>query len=288
MKHILNHSEYSSRFKWKNDGFRSLYESAIYPEIIDCLEDLKKYDNSNNVLIGGLALSYYLKPRETQDIDLIFLTESDIPIFIPGFKKTRAHGFLHLKTQVEVELFLSINKETVQEVFINKRFIDGVYVASPVSLIALKLNRFNKKDILDIEELIIYCKENKIKIDIENYHLTNKQLNNYNSLNISEELNENMYCLESNFSLNNYKYKIIYSNNFDIYVFNEKFGEPRFHVFNKDKSIRYSLELYTNEIVDSSTDYKSFLMNEELGRDVLSYLSKNKNIIINTWKELNE
>lgn len=43
--------------------FRSLYESVIYSEIINCLEDLKKYDNSNNVLIDGLALSYLSKNK---------------------------------------------------------------------------------------------------------------------------------------------------------------------------------------------------------------------------------
>jgi len=74
------------KMSWKNDGFRSLYESAIYPEVTQALEDWKSnYEKLNYVLVGGLALSFYLKPRPTQDI--VFLSYDDIPNRVEGFKK---------------------------------------------------------------------------------------------------------------------------------------------------------------------------------------------------------
>jgi hypothetical protein len=60
--------------QYKNDGFRSLYESAVYPELSIALEDWKRNCN-DGILIGGLAYSYYCKPRKTEDIDCLFLSE---------------------------------------------------------------------------------------------------------------------------------------------------------------------------------------------------------------------
>jgi hypothetical protein len=105
------------KMNWKNDGFRSLYESAIYPEVIIALEDWKQYNNSNCVLVGGLALSYYIKPRQNQDIDIIFLTEKDIPTNVYGFKRNRLHSFEHKKFGRLNKLlyFCIINKKYFQK-----------------------------------------------------------------------------------------------------------------------------------------------------------------------------
>ena len=280
MKHILNITDFNSRFKWKNDGFRSLYESIIHPAIITCLEALKKYNKSNGVLIGGVALSYYLKPRETQDLDLIFLSEDEIPTYINTFKKTRPHAFLHLETQIEVEVltsdFIKINNDIVKQTFKNCRIVDGIKVASPVDLIALKLKRFNRRDQMDIEELMEYCIENKITINFDDYNLSDEQLSNYNSIKIDTKFYENAYFLECDYSLNYNKYDIIETENFDIYIFKENVDEPRFNIISKDKMTRYCLDMETNEILDSSTDYKSFLLNDDLYKHVNKYLKEDR------------
>jgi hypothetical protein len=48
-----------------NDGTRTLFESVMSPEIIAALKDWVKA-NAGGILIGGLAISHYVKPRMTQ------------------------------------------------------------------------------------------------------------------------------------------------------------------------------------------------------------------------------
>ena len=86
-----------------NDGTRSLFESAMAPALVDALKDWQKA-NTNSVLIGGMGLSYHVRPRMTQDLDFLFLSDTDVPDRIPNFKRTRAHAFQHNQTHVEVEI----------------------------------------------------------------------------------------------------------------------------------------------------------------------------------------
>ena len=91
MKHIFNKDYYRNpeKMKWKNDGFRSLLESVIHPDVLLTFIQWKEnYNTDNCVLIGGLATQYYIKPRPTEDIDLIFMTYEDIPDYVYKFKKS--------------------------------------------------------------------------------------------------------------------------------------------------------------------------------------------------------
>jgi hypothetical protein len=67
-----------------NDGTRSLTESIMMPEVITALRDWAKA-KAPSALIGALALSYYVKPRFTQDIDFLFAEDADVPDRVPGF-----------------------------------------------------------------------------------------------------------------------------------------------------------------------------------------------------------
>ena len=94
-----------------NDGTRSLLESVLANEVVDALSDWKNNtDTSKYVLIGGLALSYWVKPRTTSDVDILFLSKADIPMYVDGFKRTRPGAFIHLKTHVEIEV---LSPETI-------------------------------------------------------------------------------------------------------------------------------------------------------------------------------
>ena len=50
---------------------RTLFESVMMPNIITALRDWGKVQ-AGGVLIGALALSYYARPRMTQDVDFLF------------------------------------------------------------------------------------------------------------------------------------------------------------------------------------------------------------------------
>ena len=140
-----------------NDGSRTLLESIIVPELISVLKDLKT-EKVGGVLIGGLALSYYVKPRYTSDIDLLFFSEDDIPSEIEGFKHNREHAFTHKETHVEVEVvtpkYLSIPNDIVKFVTDNAKIVDGIKIASKEGLILLKLQRKSLQDLADIEHLL--------------------------------------------------------------------------------------------------------------------------------------
>ena len=88
------------KFGWLNDGFRSLNESIVYPEVAETLEDWKLNSDmkESSVLIGGPALSYYLKPRPTEDDGLTFLSADDIPKSVYEFRKMKDYTFSHIKT----------------------------------------------------------------------------------------------------------------------------------------------------------------------------------------------
>jgi len=142
-----------------NDGTRTLTESILIPEIALALSDWITNYQENYVLIGGLALSYYVKPRTTIDIDVLFLNFNDIPKKVLKFKKHRTLAFQHNITHVEVETVTpeSINLpiEVAQKVFDTAIIKDNIKIASPSGLVAMKLFRFNRMDQADIENLIL-------------------------------------------------------------------------------------------------------------------------------------
>lgn len=160
-----------------NDGSRSLFESVMAPEVIQALRAWIA-SNSPGVLIGGLAISFYIKPRMTQDIDILLMSDSDIPMKITGFKKTRDHAFEHLKTGVEIELVtpthVSENPAVFQQVIATSKIIDGIRVASPSGLVALKLGRFNFYDRGDIAELL-----KTGEVDVSGFGLSQPLLDRY-------------------------------------------------------------------------------------------------------------
>jgi len=290
------------KMNWKNDGFRSLYESAIYPELIIALEDWKSYNNSNCVLVGGLALSYYIKPRQTQDIDIIFLTEKDIPTNVYGFKRNRLHSFEHKKTGVEIEIltpkFLNKSEQMFQKTFDDSILSDGIRVASPKSLIALKLNRFNSRDKLDILELLEYCKYKGIDLDMSDYDLNENEIKNLQSLNVDDSIDENMYVLETKSYLGENREFIKISEDLDgnnIYIFKNEFGEPRFHYCrNMENKIRkfsdfqFSISLDELNILESSTGYKSFFGFEKDKEILDKWLIENHQYLKDKWIEINK
>lgn len=158
-----------------NDGTRSLYESVLPNEVLAALRDWGS-QVTEPVLIGGVALSFYVRPRFTDDLDYLFLSEEAVPETVAGFKKVRDHSFLHNKTHVEVEVltpeFLGIDPAIVRMVHDTATVSDGVKVASPEGLIVLKVQRNMMQDKADIVALL-----KTAKVDLRPWHdvLSRKQ-----------------------------------------------------------------------------------------------------------------
>lgn len=300
-----------SKFKWLNDGIRTLNESIVYPEVAETLEDWKKYSKTidDAVLIGGVALSYYLKPRPTEDDDLIFLTYEDIPESVYKFTKPRDHAFKHIKTHVEVEVLdpdhLKKSKKFFEQIFTESVLSDEIRVASPRSIIALKLQRYSIQDKADIDNLIQFCKSNNIKLDFSEYDLSDLELNNLDiALNESNNFSQNSHMLECASLFRDKKYLIKHIENdigYDIFVTNEKsYDDPSFY-FGKNvgnnimmfDDFSYLVKIPENinedlEVVYSSTDYKSFTGRKDEYNILQNWIKENLEDLNKSWKKLNK
>jgi hypothetical protein len=140
-----------------NDGTRSLFESAMMPELIAALRDWQRA-NTGGTLIGGMGLSYHVRPRMTQDLDFLFMSEDDVPDQVSGFTRTRPHAFQHVLTHVEVEIitpeFVKVPASVVRQAIVTATESNGIRIASAAGLVALKLFRLSVQDKADIVALI--------------------------------------------------------------------------------------------------------------------------------------
>lgn len=140
-----------------NDGSRTLLESIVAPEVAMALEDWKK-SGAGGVLIGGLALSLYVRPRYTQDVDILYTSEVDIPSEVRGFKRNRDHSFQNNRTHVEVEVLTAehtgLPTDVVHAIIATAVSDNGIMVATAAGLVASKLFRLSFQDKADIVSLI--------------------------------------------------------------------------------------------------------------------------------------
>jgi hypothetical protein len=160
---------------------RTVLESVVVPEVSMALNDWVKVVPNTGVLIGGLALSYHVKPRSTMDVDLMFISDSAVPISVEGFKKTRNHAFMHLKTHVEIEVltpeFLKMPTEVIQKIIDTSTNSKGLLVASKEGLIVSKLYRFNRQDQADIEKL-----KELGEVSIEEFPVSDLEIERFESI----------------------------------------------------------------------------------------------------------
>ena len=161
-----------------NDGSRSIIGSVSNSAVKFSLKKwIDSGFNEKCVLIGGLAYSYYARPRETQDIDFLYLHKDDIPQFVPGFKRNRPSAFTENVKQVEIEvctpaLFPNVPMTLAKKVFDTAVMSSGLNIASIEGLIALKLCAGRTRDDGDIVELLKVKPEAKLS----DWHLTEIQL----------------------------------------------------------------------------------------------------------------
>jgi hypothetical protein len=294
--------------KWKNNGFRTLFESIIPNEVIMALKDWKdNYKVDNYVLIGGFALSYYLKPRYTEDIDLAFLSYNEIPNYVTKFRRNRKHSFEHIKTGVEIELLtpehLDRTVDFFENIFESAIVSDGVKISSPEGLIALKLRRFSDIDRSDIIELYKYLRENNKEVELEKYNLSNNEIEKWEKLmlEIDDTINENIYMLTNKVNISNNNWKKYNLGEYEVYIMKEDFGEPRLHIIRNinnrirrfsDFQFSISLTKPFNEsadirVLDSSTEYNSLSNFPELEKNFKEFLISNLEELRKDWNNLN-
>jgi len=154
-------------------------------EIISDISDIFKKNKVRHVIIGGIAVLAWGKPRTTQDVDVVTgLSPNDVEQVITdlsahGFNTPKdAHNrlqkglpvkFRHGTYSVDLRLAsFSIDNQALQRA----RIIKGFSIASKEDLIIYKLARFDYQDKADIQTVI----DRQRKINFEYIATAAKQL----------------------------------------------------------------------------------------------------------------
>ena len=171
-----------SRMSRINDAehSRTLLDSIMLPEVILALRDWIRADQAG-VLIGAAALSFHVRPRSTQDIDLLFLDAAAIPDTVSGFNRISPALFRHDRTGVVVNVVtpvaIRVPSEIAATVARTALTSDGVRVASESGLVALKLFRLSFQDKADIVALV-----KTGRVDLSNVPLTVEKMSAFREL----------------------------------------------------------------------------------------------------------
>jgi len=174
-------------------------EKSIFNDTVKkvFIEFVKLNKNKNVTVIGGISLGAWIRSRNTDDIDILVLSEDDINELEKNisskFKRKRNHSFEHKSTGVEIEVItpslinqdVSLIKSAISNAKISN--VDGneIKVVTPKYLIALKLARAiikgnpkSKIDQGDIMELLkVYG-----KFDLSDLNLSEEKMKMYNEL----------------------------------------------------------------------------------------------------------
>jgi hypothetical protein len=150
---------------------------------------------SDYALIGGLALSAWVRPRTTRDIDLVVAVSKDLRwADLVSTIETRLHKrvavqkgtrrttikekFSFVSEQIEVDVIstreFELASEAVHSAVIARVFDMNVKVVLPEYLILLKLIPSGGQDVLDIQELMKQADKKKLKTLAEQHHLLTK------------------------------------------------------------------------------------------------------------------
>lgn len=164
-----------------------LEHAALVPEVQVALDKWvagKTGTVAPGVLIGGLALAFYAKPRYTQDVDLLFLEPATIPSNVPGFRRHRPGAFEDLVNNVEVEVNTkdtfkptSLTQKVINRVFTTSVDHQGIRVASREGLVALKLCSAEniKREFKDLADVVLLLENGHSELDMSGWGITDKQ-----------------------------------------------------------------------------------------------------------------
>lgn len=143
---------------WNTGVNMNLKESILVPEVDAAFKEWVKNAKGDWMLIGGLVVGYYTKPRTTSDIDVIYDSSNSIPESVSGFKRTRSLAFQHNNTHVEVEVLcpenINLDRHLYDQIYDTSIVVDGIRIPSAAGLICLKLSRCKVRDVGDIESIL--------------------------------------------------------------------------------------------------------------------------------------
>jgi len=174
---------------------KPLQYAIVNPEVRKSFKDFLKLNKEDFAICGGIAVSVYIKPRTTMDVDILIHGnfENVLDQIKSKFKKLTSFSVEDKSRGVEIEMLtgkvINTDQKLIDDAIKNANDIEfegtSVKVISPKYLIALKLGRAVKKipgksamDVSDIEGLV----SNYGKIDLSDLNLPKEQMDFYNNL----------------------------------------------------------------------------------------------------------
>lgn len=165
---------------------RTIEQAILVPEVAKAVKDFVKSYGKSLLLIGGIAVSYYTRPRATTDADFLFSSSEAAPDRVEGFKRIRAHAFLHLETHVELEIldpdFLGISETLYAQVETSAvRVAEHLSLPSIAGLIALKTCRLSFQDKADIDNLLRVLEQRGKEFSIPEWDVPHEKVEAFNA-----------------------------------------------------------------------------------------------------------
>lgn len=169
--------------------------AIVDPSVRKSFKEFLKLNKEEFAICGGVAVSVYLKPRTTMDVDILIHGDFEkvLEQIKSRFNKLTSFSVEDKNTGVEIEMLtgrvINTNQSLIDDAIKNANEIDfegtSVKVISPKYLIALKLGRAIKnipgkssQDVSDIEGLV----SNYGKLDLIDLGLPKDQIDFYNNI----------------------------------------------------------------------------------------------------------
>lgn len=149
-----------------NDGTRTIFESALSQEVAATLMEWSVTMPPSGILVGDVALSFYFKPRFTEDCVFLYLPAANMPLNkVPG-------------VEVITPELVGMSSELAQKIYDTSVLTDNLRIASRAGLIATKLLRFSLQGRADIDALLHTIRGPRHAI-LDNFQLTDHMRNNF-------------------------------------------------------------------------------------------------------------
>jgi|GEM_PF-1479084 len=146
-------------------------------------------------LIGGLALSAWVRPRTTRDVDLVVIIskkinwadlisliqtrlQKKVSVHKATLRMTIQEKFSFMLGQIQVDIIgtggFDLAADAIKNAVVADVFGKSIKVATPEYLILLKLLPLSNQDIIDIKELAKKADMHKVSKLAEKYFLLSK------------------------------------------------------------------------------------------------------------------
>ena len=141
-------------------------QAVVSPQVAEALRTWVAATDHIGVLIGDIALAFYVRPRFTDVVEMLYLEKDLVAASVTGFLRRSATELIQKRTATAVHTIFpgeSLHSPLVTKVLDSSMTIDGLKVASLHGMISLKLHvasidrRGGRQECQDIINMICWA-----------------------------------------------------------------------------------------------------------------------------------